>query len=98
LLKTADIWPLWKDNVSLCECGIGTAAFSFAFAQTINPQVHWGNRCFHPKELTRLMHDVGLSNVQFFPFPVGLARLTSMACIGFRTTHEALPKSEYRNV
>jgi demethylmenaquinone methyltransferase/2-methoxy-6-polyprenyl-1,4-benzoquinol methylase len=47
-------------------------------------QWHWGNRCFHPKELSALMHEVGLSQVQFFSFPVGLARLTSIACIGFR--------------
>ena len=26
-----------KDNLTLCDCGIGTAAFSITFAQTINP-------------------------------------------------------------
>jgi demethylmenaquinone methyltransferase/2-methoxy-6-polyprenyl-1,4-benzoquinol methylase len=177
LLKTADVLPPWKDNVALCDCGIGTAAFSLAFAQTINSivhitgvdlssemlnqahqqlsqaeishqlcqsdvytlpfadyafdgvisahmlehlsnpaqglremvrvlrpgaplvlvvtrsglpgaliQWHWGNRCFNPEELSGLIHEAGLSHVQFFSFPIGLARFTSLACIGFRRT------------
>ncbi|WP_250126291.1 class I SAM-dependent methyltransferase [Chroococcidiopsis sp. CCMEE 29] len=175
LIKTANVLPLKKDNITLCDCGIGTAAFSLAFTQTIhstahisgvdlsvemlnqahqqltqakvshqlcqsdvnalpfadeafdavisahmlehlsNPaqglremvrvlrpgaplvlvvtqsslpgiliQWHWGNRCFHPKELLALMHEVGLSQVQFFSFPPGLAHLASIACVGFR--------------
>ncbi|KAM3098824.1 class I SAM-dependent methyltransferase [Phormidesmis sp. 146-12] len=177
LLKTTNILPDWKDNATLCDCGIGTGAFSLAFAQTMNPTVritgvdlsdemlnqshqqlsqanvlhqlcqgdvnalpfadrtfdgvisahmlehlsnpiqglremvrilrpgaplvlvvtrsglpgsliewHWGNRCFKLEELSALMHETGLSHVQFFSFPVGLARLTSIACIGFRRT------------
>jgi demethylmenaquinone methyltransferase/2-methoxy-6-polyprenyl-1,4-benzoquinol methylase len=163
--------------MTLCDCGIGTAAFSLAFAQTINPTVlitgvdlssemlkqahqqltqaevshqlcqsdvttlpfadaafdgvisshmlehlsapvpglremvrvlrpgaplvlvvtrsgllgaliqwHWGNRCFHSEELLTLMDESGLSHVQFLSFSIGLARLTSVACIGFRRT------------
>lgn len=174
-LKTADILPPWKDNLTICDCGIGTAAFSLAFAQTINSakqitgvdissemlhtahqqltqanihhqicqsdvntlpfadhsfdsvisahmlehlpnpaqglremvrvlrpgaplilavtqsgllgwliEWHWGNQCFNPEALSALMHEAGLTRIQFFSFPVGLARLTSMACIGFR--------------
>ena len=30
------------------------------------------------------MQEAGLLNLQFISFPVGLARLSSMACIGFR--------------
>ncbi|NJO43352.1 MAG: class I SAM-dependent methyltransferase [Cyanobacteria bacterium CRU_2_1] len=177
LIKTANVLPDWKDKITLCDCGIGTAAFSLAFAQTINStahitgvdlsvemlnqadrqlsqfkvshqlcqsdvntlpfaddafdavmsahmlehlpnpaqglremvrilcpgaplvlvvtrsslpgtliQWHWGNRCFNLEELSALMHDAGLSHIQFFSFPVGLARLTSIACIGFRKT------------
>jgi ubiquinone/menaquinone biosynthesis C-methylase UbiE len=176
-IETANVLPLWKDNITLCDCGIGTAAFSLAFAQTINPTVHitgvdlsaemlnrahqeltqgevphqlyqsdvntlpfadrafdavisahmlehlpdsaqglqemvrilrpgallvlvvtrssllgtliqwhWGNRCFNLEQLSALMHDAGLSHIQFFSFPVGLARLTSIAGIGFRGT------------
>lgn len=47
-------------------------------------QWHWGNRCFSQKELSALMQEVGLVNLQFIPFPVGLARFSSMAYIGFR--------------
>jgi ubiquinone/menaquinone biosynthesis C-methylase UbiE len=47
-------------------------------------QWHWGNRCFSQIELSALMQEAGLVNLQFIPFPVGLARLSSMACIGFR--------------
>lgn len=47
-------------------------------------QWHWGNRCFSQKELSALMQEVGLVNLKFIQFPVGLARLSSMACIGFR--------------
>lgn len=174
-LINADILPTWKDNLTICDCGIGTAAFSLAFAQTINAtahitgvdlssgmlktahlqlsqgnirhqtcqsdvstlpfadhsfdgvisahmlehlsdpaqglqemvrvlcpgaplilvvtrsgllgaliQWHWGNRCFNQEELSALMHEAGLTHVQFFSFPVGLAHFTSMTCIGFR--------------
>ncbi|HTL89021.1 MAG TPA: class I SAM-dependent methyltransferase [Leptolyngbya sp.] len=176
-LKTANVPPDWKDNSTICDCGIGTAAFSLSFAQNMNPTVritgvdlspemlnqahhqlshaqishqlcqkdvnalpfadrtfdgvisahmlehlpdpaqgleemvrvlrlgaplvlvvtrssllgrliqwHWGNRCFCPEELLVLMQKAGFSHVQFFSFPVGLARLTSIACIGFRRT------------
>ncbi len=186
-LKNADILPQGQDKLSICDCGIGTAAFSLAFAQTINPkahitgvdlssqmlnkahtgvdlssqmlnkahqklsvanvphricqsdvntlpfadhsfdgvicahmlehlsdpiqglremvrvlrpgaplilvvtqsgllgwliQSHWGNRCFNREELSTLMHEAGLTHLQFIPFPVGLARFTSIACIG----------------
>jgi demethylmenaquinone methyltransferase/2-methoxy-6-polyprenyl-1,4-benzoquinol methylase len=176
-LKTANVLPDWKDNSTICDYGIGTAAFSLAFAQTVNHTVqitgvdlssemlnqahqqlshakvphqlcqsdvntlpladhafdggmsahmlehlpdpaqglremvrvlhwgaplvlvvtrsglpgrliqwHWGNRCFRPEDLSALMQKAGLSHIQFFSFPVGLARLTSIACIGFRRT------------
>jgi SAM-dependent methyltransferase len=49
---------------------------------------HWGNRCFNQKELSALMLEAGLINLQFIPFPVGLARFSSMACIGFRREDE----------
>lgn len=174
-LQNANVLPPWKDTLTICDCGVGTAAFSLAFAQTINPtacitgvdisakmlnsahqqlnqakashqtrqsdvnalpfadhsfdgvisahmlehlpdpmqglqemvrvlrlgaplvlvvtrtglpgaliQWYWGNRCFSPGELSALMSEAGLSRIQFFSFPIGLARLTSMACIGFR--------------
>lgn len=38
-IKTADVLPPWKDNVTLCDCGIGSAAFSLAFVQTIHSTV-----------------------------------------------------------
>ena len=176
-LKNADILPHWQDNLTICDCGIGTAAFSLAFTQTIDPtthitgvdispqmlkiahqklsqaninhqicqsdvrklpfadecfdgvisahvlehlpnpeqglkeivrvlrpeaplilavtqpkligrliQWHWGNRCFSPEELSELMYKAGLINLQFFPFPVGLTRLTSFVCIGFKSS------------
>jgi demethylmenaquinone methyltransferase/2-methoxy-6-polyprenyl-1,4-benzoquinol methylase len=182
-LKKADILPHWKDNCAICDCGIGTAAFSLAFAQTIhstvhitgvdlssemlnkahqqlsqanishqiyqtdvnmlpfadecfdavisshtlehlpNPiqglqemvrvlhpgaplilivtqpglpgwliQWHWGNRCFSQKELSELMHEAGLINLQFVAFPLGLARFTSIACVGFRRDFENVMK------
>ena len=47
-------------------------------------QWYWGNRCFSQKELSVLMSETGLINLQFVPFPFGLARFTSLACIGFR--------------
>jgi demethylmenaquinone methyltransferase/2-methoxy-6-polyprenyl-1,4-benzoquinol methylase len=174
-LKNANILPSWTDKSTICDCGIGTAAFSLAFAQTINPsaqiigvdlssemlniahqqlsqanisdqicqsdvnalpfadkcfdavisahmlehlpnpfqglqemirvlrpgaplvlvvtragllgsliQWYWGNRCFSQKELSALLHQAGLINLQSVPFPIGLARFTSLACIGFR--------------
>jgi demethylmenaquinone methyltransferase/2-methoxy-6-polyprenyl-1,4-benzoquinol methylase len=45
---------------------------------------HWGNQCFTLKELSALMLEAGLINLQFIPFPIGLAYLSSMACVGFR--------------
>jgi ubiquinone/menaquinone biosynthesis C-methylase UbiE len=174
-LKNRNIIPNWKDNSTVCDCGIGTAAFSLAFTQTNNPttqiigvdistemlntahqqlsqanichqiyqsdvktlpfanecfdavisahmlehlpnptpglqemvrvlrpgaplilvvtrwgligafiQWYWGNRCFKSAELSTLLSEAGLTQVQFFSFPVGVARLTSMACVGFR--------------
>lgn len=174
-LKQANLLPHKKDNLILCDCGIGTAAFSLAFAQTVNPaaeitgvdissemlntadrllsqakirhqtcqsdvkalpfadesfdgvisahmlehladsiqglremvrilrpgaplvlvvtrsglsgwliQWHWGNKCFQRQELFSLMGEAGLTRLQWVPFPIGLARLTSFACIGFR--------------
>lgn len=47
-------------------------------------QWHWGNRCFSQKELAALMQEAGLVNLQLIQFPFGLARFSSMACIGFR--------------
>jgi demethylmenaquinone methyltransferase/2-methoxy-6-polyprenyl-1,4-benzoquinol methylase len=44
---------------------------------------HWGNRCFTPKELSTLMLEAGLINLQFISFPIGLAYLSSIACVGF---------------
>lgn len=174
-LKNANLLPYSQDNLAICDCGIGTAAFSLAFAQTINPAVvitgvdisskmlntahrllsqakiryqicqsdvkalpfadesfdgvisahmlehladpiqglremvrilrpgaplvlvvtrsglpgwliqwHWGNRCFKQQELLSLMGEAGLIQLQVVPCPLGLACLTSFACIGFR--------------
>ena len=174
-LKNADILPHWQDNLTICDCGIGTADFSLAFAQTINPTIqitgvdissemlkiahqqlsqanirhqicqsdvnmlpfpdhsfdgvmsaymlehllnpaqglqemvrvlrpgaplvlvvtrsgllgsliqwYWGNRCFNQEKLSALIREAGLNHVQFLSFPIGLARFTSMAYIGFR--------------
>jgi demethylmenaquinone methyltransferase/2-methoxy-6-polyprenyl-1,4-benzoquinol methylase len=174
-LKDANLLPPSKDNFTLCDCGMGTAAFSLAFAQAVNPGVvitgvdissgmlkkaervlsqtkirhqtcqsdiqalpfvdescdmvisahmlehladpiqglreivrilrpgaplvlvvtrsglpgwfiqwHWGNRCFKRQQLFSLMEKAGLIRLQWLPFPIGLARLTSFACIGFR--------------
>lgn len=174
-LKQANLLPHSTDNLTLCDCGIGTAAFSLAFAQTIHPAVvitgvdissemlkkadqilslaqihhqtcqsdvqalpfadqsfdmvisahtlehladpiqglremvrilrpgapvvlvvtrsglpgwliqwHWGNRCFKRQELLSLMGEAGLIRLLWLPFPIGLAHLTSFACIGFR--------------
>jgi SAM-dependent methyltransferase len=47
-------------------------------------QWYWGNRCFSQKELSALMQGAGLDSLQFISFPTGLARFSSMACIGFR--------------
>jgi demethylmenaquinone methyltransferase/2-methoxy-6-polyprenyl-1,4-benzoquinol methylase len=52
-------------------------------------QWHWGNRCFNPEELSALMHEAGLTNLQFVSFPIGLARFTSIACVGFRRNYDA---------
>ena len=175
-LKNHNILPQWKDNSTICDCGIGTAAFSLAFTQAINSttqitgvdistemlnnahrqlsqaniyhqiyqndvnalpftnecfdavisahmlehlpnpaqglqemvrvlrpsaplvlvvtrsgllgsliQWYWGNRCFVSEELLALMGVAGLTQVQLFSFPVGLARLTSIVCIGRRS-------------
>ncbi len=35
--KNTNLLPQSKDNLTICDCGIGTAAFSLAFAQMINP-------------------------------------------------------------
>ncbi|MBD2338148.1 methyltransferase domain-containing protein [Calothrix sp. FACHB-156] len=174
-LKNSNILSHSQDKLSICDCGIGTAAFSLAFAQIISPkahitgvdissemlnkahqklsqanvnhricqsdlnalpfadhsfdavicahtfehlpnpeqglqeivrvlrpgaplilvvtqsgllgwliQSHWGNRCFNQEELSKLIHEVGLTQLQFVPFPLGLARFTSIACIGFK--------------
>ncbi|WP_225886911.1 class I SAM-dependent methyltransferase [Nodosilinea nodulosa] len=47
-------------------------------------QWHWGNSCFSPKELINLMAEAGFENLRIIPFPFGLARFTSFACVGFR--------------
>lgn len=174
-LKNTNILPDSKNFSTICDCGIGTAAFSLAFAQTINSttqitgvdissemlkiaheklsqanikhqicqgdinqlpfadcsfdavisahtlehlpnpaqglqeiirilrpgaplvlvvtrsgllgtliQSYWGNRCFYQEELGLLMSKAGLTQVQFFWFPFGIARFTSVACVGFK--------------
>ncbi|PSB49504.1 class I SAM-dependent methyltransferase [Chroococcidiopsis sp. CCNUC1] len=179
-LLNANILPSGKDNLTVCDCGIGTAAFSLAFAQTISATVHitgvdlsskmldrahqqlsqanirhqicqsdvnmlpfadnsfdavisahmlehlpnparglqeivrvlrpgaplilvvtqsgllgwsigwhWGNRCFRQPELLAIVRDAGLTHLQFFSFPIGLARFTSFACVGFRRIDDA---------
>ncbi len=45
---------------------------------------YWGNRCFTPEELSALMREAGLIDLQFIPFPVGLASLSSIAYVGFK--------------
>lgn len=47
-------------------------------------QWHWGNRCFASHELIKIMTDVGLTSINFYRFTVGLARWTSIACLGFK--------------
>jgi ubiquinone/menaquinone biosynthesis C-methylase UbiE len=49
---------------------------------------HWGNRCFTLEELSALMQEAGLVNLQLIQFPIGLARFSSIACIGFRRKNE----------
>jgi ubiquinone/menaquinone biosynthesis C-methylase UbiE len=174
-LKNHNILPPWQDNSTICDCGIGTAAFSLAFARSINStthitgvdistamldtahqqldranihhqicqsdvnklpfadecfdavisahmlehlpnpaqglqemvrvlrpgaplvlvvtrsgllgsliQWHWGNRCFNKEELSALMQKAGLINLHFVRFSIGLARFTSVACIGLK--------------
>ncbi|MGJ3248441.1 MAG: class I SAM-dependent methyltransferase [Elainellaceae cyanobacterium] len=174
-LQQTDSFSCSKSISTLCDCGIGTAAFSLAFAETISPHAHivgvdlspemlhraeqkliqagihyhlcqsdvrtlpfandffdavisahmlehlsnpleglremyrvlrpgaplvlvitrrglfgsfiqgyWGNRCFSQKALMNLMTEAGFSNLKIIPFPLGLARFTSFACIGFR--------------
>lgn len=174
-LKTTNALPDWEGNLAICDCGIGTAAFSLAFAQAITPQariagvdlsakmlntahqkltqanIHhqifhsdvkrlpfadrsfdgvisahmlehladpeqglreivrvlrpgaplvlvvtqtgllgwliqcgWGNRCFSREQLSALMHEIGLINLQFVTFPFSIARFTSMACVAYR--------------
>ncbi len=175
LINNTAMLPLWKDNSKICDCGIGTAAFSLTLVQTINSslqitgvdissemlntahqtlsqakvvhsleqsdvntlpfsdrsfdgvisahmlehlpdpkqglqemvrvlrpgaplvlvvtrtgflgtliQWQWGNRCFSPVELSALMQEVGLLNVQLISFPGGLARFSSMVGIGMK--------------
>ena len=38
------------------------------------------------EELAELMYKAGLTNLQFFPFPMGLSRFTSFVCIGFKSS------------
>ena len=174
-LQQTNSFPFSKSISTICDCGVGTAAFSLALAETISPQAHivgvdlspemlhraeqrlthaqvhhhlyqsdvrtlpfadecfdavvsahmlehlsnsleglcemhrvlrpgaplvlvvtrrglfgsfiqgyWGNHCFSQKALINLMSQVGLSNLKIIPFPFGLARFTSFACIGFR--------------
>jgi ubiquinone/menaquinone biosynthesis C-methylase UbiE len=45
---------------------------------------HWGNRCFTPEELSALMREAGLINLQLIPFPIGLASLSSIVYVGFK--------------
>jgi ubiquinone/menaquinone biosynthesis C-methylase UbiE len=45
---------------------------------------YWGNTCFTQQQLIDLMTKAGLINVQFYPFKIGLARWTSIACLGFK--------------
>lgn len=47
-------------------------------------QWYWGNRCFSQKALVEMLTQAGLTNVQFYPFTVGVSRWTSIACVGFK--------------
>jgi hypothetical protein len=84
-LKNTNLLPYSKDSLTIIRPGaplILVATCSGLTGWLI--QWHWGNRCFNRKELLSLMHEAGLIRLQFMPFPIGLARLTSFACIGFR--------------
>jgi hypothetical protein len=61
-------------------------ASSSHLQNALHLQIQWhrGNRCFRPEDLSAIMQKAGLSHVQFFSFPVRLAHLTNIACIGFR--------------
>ncbi|MGD1913709.1 MAG: class I SAM-dependent methyltransferase [Rivularia sp. (in: cyanobacteria)] len=76
-LKDADILPHWQDNLTICDCGIGTAAFSLAFAQTINPTTHITGVDISPQMLkiarqklsqTNISHQIYQSDVRRLPF------------------------------
>ena len=76
-LKDADIVPHWQDNLKICDCGIGTAAFSLAFAQTINPTTHITGvdissqmlKIAHQKlSQTNVSHQICQSDVRRLPF------------------------------
>jgi SAM-dependent methyltransferase len=47
-------------------------------------QLYWGNGCLAPKVLAEMMTEVGLSDIRFYPFPLGLSRWMSIACVGFK--------------
>lgn len=47
-------------------------------------QWHWGNDCFSQKALVEMLIQVGLTNVQVYPFTVGVSRWTSIVCVGFK--------------
>jgi len=51
-LQSTDILSHFKENSTICDRGIGTAAFSLAFAQTITP-THITESIFHPRCLIK---------------------------------------------
>ena len=79
-LQTRNILPLWKENAAICDCGIGTAAFSLALTQTISPKVHITgvdlssemlNTAHRQLTGANVHHQMFLDNVTRLPFADG---------------------------
>jgi ubiquinone/menaquinone biosynthesis C-methylase UbiE len=47
-------------------------------------QWHWGNGCFPPKELIKIMSESKLTNICSYSLTAGLSQWTSMAYVGFK--------------
>lgn len=76
-LQAHSILPPWEDNASICDCGVGTAAFSLALAQTVGPKAYITGIDLSPgmlntahQQLTRanIHHHMSLSDVSKLPF------------------------------
>lgn len=76
-LKNNNILPHWQDNPTICDCGTGTAAFSVAFAQTVNLAVQITgvdlssemlNTAHQQLRQANLCHQLYQSDVNTLPF------------------------------